>query len=85
VVRYNDAVHAVVDGQQCVFGGCDAFDPDFHLGPTDGLEPGDGLFPREGWVGGVCVECDGSRGWLAPLAVMVARRTAVGFGFGFWF
>lgn len=81
VVRDDDAVDAVVDGQYGVFGCRDPLDPDLHFACL-GFEPWDRFFPGQSRVGGVRVECYWARRRVPFVAVVVACYAL--FGLRFW-
>lgn len=85
VVGHDDPVDAVVDGQGGVLGRRHPLDPDRHLGPRAGLEPGDRLLPGQRRVGRVGVERDRARGRVSFVSVVVTRHALFGFCFRFRF
>lgn len=48
VIGDDNAVNAVVDGEEGVFGGGDAFDPDLHFRRALGFEPVNVAVPAQG-------------------------------------
>lgn len=74
----DNAVNAVVDGEEGVFGGGDAFDPDLHFWRALGFEPVNVAVPAQGWVCSVSVEGDGARGRASLFTVVVAWGAGAG-------